>query len=178
MNPDPADPHAVSTENPYSQDQQMLMLHEIPTTSAMTREQRTGLVCVWCSTSSTTAGPLIDLGGVGEWRPHACAPCRTARIECLRTYSAWLTHVDACPACPVARCSAAEPLALAHHAARRAAGKEDQVWCVACSQRVHLAHRRIIPLLWYGDTAIHRFYVHSGPCPTTGRKGVGALRAV
>lgn len=156
-------------------DATQLMLHEVPSARAMTTEQCAGLVCVWCGTAGRE---MVDLGSCADWRPHACKPCRDARLASLRTYWAWLTHVESCPMCLLARCAEAEPLARAHHEARHQAGKEVQVWCVQCSHRVHLAHRRIIPVLWHGESAVYLFYVHSGPCPATGRRGIGVLRAV
>jgi hypothetical protein len=168
----------VSSDRKVSSDEvdaDQLMRYEVPGASAMTPEQRSGSVCVWCSKAEDG---MVRLGGAEGWLPHACVPCRTARLASLHTYWAWLTHVESCPMCLLARCGEAEPLARAHHEARHQAGKETQVWCVQCSQRVHLAHRRIIPVLWYGESAVYLFYVHSGPCPETGRRGVGVLRAV
>jgi hypothetical protein len=156
-------------------DDTMLMLHEVPSERAMTAEQRAGHTCVWCGAARTD---LVDLGSSETFRPHACPPCRAARLACLRSFSAWRAHVEQCPMCALARCGQAEPLARAHHEARRQAGKEVQVWCVRCSRRVHLADRRIIPCVWLGESRVSWFYVHSGPCPATGPQDAGAPRRV
>jgi hypothetical protein len=57
------------TDQPLTEDQQLLMLHEVP--GNLSGEQSAGQVCVWCL---TPYGPLADLGGVGDWRWTVCTP--------------------------------------------------------------------------------------------------------
>ncbi|MER7967656.1 hypothetical protein ABTX35_01335 [Streptomyces sp. NPDC096080] len=146
----------------------MLMLHEIPSARMLTATQNGGLECVWCGTSSA----LVPLGGRFGWAPHACGPCRTARVTSMWTYNAWQTHRETCSSCVRTRCRAARPLALAHYAARRAAGKDLAVVCHPCKCQRDVIDSAVYPLVL--DDTSWRF-AHTGSC---GIAPPGGLRTV
>jgi hypothetical protein len=161
------------TDQPLTEDQQLLMLHEVP--GNLSGEQSAGQVCVWCL---TPYGPLADLGGVGDWRPRGCESCRAARLDCLHTYWAWLQHTEQCGRCGAFLCGEGQELAQRHCAARDHAGKVPHAWCVKCHQRMFLARSRAIPVLFEGNTATYPRYKHAGPCPPIRERGAGVLREV
>jgi hypothetical protein len=164
----------------WDEDQQMLMLHEVPAASQMTPEVMAGAVCLWCGVRAEAA-TLIDLGGLPPFTPHSCEPCRAHRLASVKTYVEWATHAESCIACTSgARCAVAEPLALAHAAARHQATGTRLVTCMLCRAEDDVSHPRVIPLRWLGTAAVHHGFVHSGSrCPRAVRRcGSGYLRAL
>jgi hypothetical protein len=144
-------------------DTQALQQFESPSFSQLTKEQLAGTTCVWCSVPLDD-GLGVDLGYMGDRiRPHACQPCRDARIAFLRSFFDWLEHCSSCMACEDGRrCPGSDALQRAHVTAHRQAGKEPMV-CRDCLRVVSWAHR-CTPIAWHGESGVYLNYSHAGSC--------------
>jgi hypothetical protein len=144
-------------------DTQALQQFESPVFSQLTKEQLAGTTCVWCSVPLDD-GLGIDLGYIGDRiRPHACQPCRTARVAFLRSFFDWLEHCSSCVACEDGRrCPDSDALQCVHVAARRRAGKSE-LRCRECGHVVSWAHR-CTPIAWHGESGVYLQYSHADSC--------------
>ncbi|GGZ80179.1 hypothetical protein ACFOOM_07495 [Streptomyces echinoruber] len=147
----------------------MLLIHEVPAARELEPAQRTGEVCLWCSTPAA-GREMVDLGCVGDgYTPHACASCRRARIRSLRTYFTWANHWELCADCPSGQlCSDGDRLRLAHLDARQMAGKTPPV-CAGCKQIISWA-RRSAPVVFEGMSGVYLTYRHVTDCQRSARR--------
>ncbi|MFJ3492328.1 hypothetical protein ACIPPJ_01790 [Streptomyces sp. NPDC086091] len=153
----------------YESDTQLLTMHEVPPASTMTEAQRLGECCLWCDVSAARVecGPLYtDERHADVLRPMACDPCRTARLDYLRTHFECRLHIDDCECCVTTICLDAVALVLAHAVAREAAGKPDEVTCAHCHGAGPLKDLTVRPVMWEGGSSLHCGYLHLTPCPS------------
>ncbi|MEU3507977.1 hypothetical protein ABZ733_08595 [Streptomyces longwoodensis] len=142
---------------------QFLIMFEV---RHLTAEQQTGDLCVWCD--QLLAADAIDLGGVGDWRPHSCPTCYLVRKTWRRTYFDWLSHTEHCEYCTrTGSCTVAYGHRIQHEQARQAAGKPP-LSCTACLQRVQRTNL-VAPLIVEGASSPLMVFTHIGPCPSRRR---------
>ena len=138
-----------------------LRLFVVPAGTALTVQQRSGTVCVWCP-RDLDGGDGVDLGGTGDWRPRACPPCHEVQRHSLATYLDWYDHGITCMRCPLGPCERGQALRAEHLTARERAGMP-QLWCAHCRTPIEHAEQAR-PHVWEGMSGPVFSYLHARPC--------------
>ncbi|MFD9905651.1 hypothetical protein [Streptomyces sp. NPDC059063] len=133
----------------------------VPADNALTVQQRSGTVCVWCP-RTLDGGEGVDLGGAGDWRPHACPACHKIQSRALTTYLDWYDHGVTCMRCPLRPCERGRALAAEHLTAREQSGKPP-LWCVHCRTSIQPGEQAR-PHLWQGLSGPVYSYLHARSC--------------
>lgn len=125
----------------------------------LTRDQVSGIACVWCDETLRT-GAGISLGGERRWRPHACVPCYNTRSEWVQAYVGWSQHFDSCPTvCGLGRpCEVMSAFQVRVIESGRCAGSQAPA-CVRCRQSLQEGDV-FRPAPWEGNSGPMYSFVH------------------